>query len=163
MQDLHRIFDLHHRSQQCWILNPLSEAGDGTHILMDTSRIRFLWAMAGTPVLLLLSYNVNCSYRYSIILASGVQHGYWIFLYIMKWSPLLGPVTICHHPQLLGYYWLHSLCVRYIPVTYLFYSWKFVPLNPLPLFHLSPTLLSWWPPICSLWVCFCFIYFLLYF
>ena len=29
--------DLHHSSWQCWILNPLREARDQTHILMDTS------------------------------------------------------------------------------------------------------------------------------
>ena len=28
-------------SRRGWILNPLSEARDRTHILMDTSRIRF--------------------------------------------------------------------------------------------------------------------------
>ena len=33
------ICDLHQSSQQCWILNPLSEARDRTHILMDTSRV----------------------------------------------------------------------------------------------------------------------------
>ena len=33
------ICDLCHSSQQCWILNPLTEAGDWTHILMDTSWI----------------------------------------------------------------------------------------------------------------------------
>ena len=36
MADLSHICDLHHCSQQCWILNPLREASDGTHILMDT-------------------------------------------------------------------------------------------------------------------------------
>ena len=40
---------LHHSSWQRWILNPLSEARDRTHILMDTSQIRFHWARAGTP------------------------------------------------------------------------------------------------------------------
>ena len=39
--DLSHICDLHHRSQQCWILNPLSEAGDQTCILMDADQIRF--------------------------------------------------------------------------------------------------------------------------
>ena len=34
-----RICHLHHRSWQCWILNPLSEARDGTCVLMDSSRI----------------------------------------------------------------------------------------------------------------------------
>ena len=38
-QDLSHIFDLHHSSQQCWILNPLSEARDQTRILMDPSRV----------------------------------------------------------------------------------------------------------------------------
>ena len=37
--DLSHVCDLHHSSQQCWILNPLSEAGGRTHILMDTSRV----------------------------------------------------------------------------------------------------------------------------
>ena len=32
-----RVFDLHHTSWQCWILNPLSEARDQTHILMMLS------------------------------------------------------------------------------------------------------------------------------
>ena len=35
------ICDLHCRSRQCQILNPLSRARDQTHILMDTSQVRF--------------------------------------------------------------------------------------------------------------------------
>ena len=31
--------NLHHSSQQCWILNPLSETRDQTCILMNTSRV----------------------------------------------------------------------------------------------------------------------------
>ena len=38
------ICDLHHSSLQCQILNPLSEARDGTHILMDTSQV--LWLLS---------------------------------------------------------------------------------------------------------------------
>ena len=37
MQDPSHVCDLHHSSWQCWVLNPLSEAGDRTCILMDTS------------------------------------------------------------------------------------------------------------------------------
>ena len=33
------ICDLHHSSQQYQILNPLSEARDGTRIFMDTSQV----------------------------------------------------------------------------------------------------------------------------
>ena len=38
-QDLSHICNLHHSSQQCQILNPLSEARDQTRILMDPSQI----------------------------------------------------------------------------------------------------------------------------
>ena len=33
------VCDLHHSSCQCQLLKPLSEGRDGTHILMDTSRV----------------------------------------------------------------------------------------------------------------------------
>ena len=36
MPDPSHICDLHHSSQQHWILNPLSRARDRTHILLDT-------------------------------------------------------------------------------------------------------------------------------
>ena len=32
---------LYHSPQQCWILNPLSEARDQTGVLMDTSRVSY--------------------------------------------------------------------------------------------------------------------------
>ena len=35
------VCNLHHRSRQCRIPDPLSEARDGTRNLMDTSQIRF--------------------------------------------------------------------------------------------------------------------------
>ena len=40
---------------QHWILNPLSKARDWTHILTDTSQVRYCWATKGTPRILLLS------------------------------------------------------------------------------------------------------------
>ena len=49
MQDLSRVCDLHHSSWQHQILNPLSEARDQIRILMDTSLVRYHWAMMGTP------------------------------------------------------------------------------------------------------------------
>ena len=39
--DLSCVFDLHHSSQQCWILNPLSEDRDRTCVLMEASQIPF--------------------------------------------------------------------------------------------------------------------------
>ena len=41
MFDMSHVCDLHHSSQQCRILNPLSEARDQTHNLMAPSWIRF--------------------------------------------------------------------------------------------------------------------------
>ena len=43
------VCDLHHSSRQHQILNLLSEARDGTRILMDASWIRFHCATTGTP------------------------------------------------------------------------------------------------------------------
>ena len=37
-RDPSRVCDLHHSSQQHQILNPLSEARDQTHVLMDASQ-----------------------------------------------------------------------------------------------------------------------------
>ena len=49
MPGLSLVCSLHHNSQQCWILNPRSEARDQSSILMDTSQNSFCWATTGTP------------------------------------------------------------------------------------------------------------------
>ena len=49
MEDVSRVCDLHHSSQQCRILNSLSVARDQTRNLMDTSRVCSLWATVRTP------------------------------------------------------------------------------------------------------------------
>ena len=48
---LSHVCDLHHRSQQRQILNPLSEARDRTCNLMVPSQIRFLFTTTGSPTL----------------------------------------------------------------------------------------------------------------
>ena len=40
-QDQNWIFDLHHRSGQRWILNPLSKAQDRRPVLTDTCQVRY--------------------------------------------------------------------------------------------------------------------------
>ena len=49
-RDLSHFCNLHHSWKQHQIPNPMSEGGDQTHILMDTSRICFCSATTGTPV-----------------------------------------------------------------------------------------------------------------
>ena len=49
--DLSHVCNLHHSSWQCWVLNPLSKAGDRTLNLMVPSWIRFRCATTGTPTL----------------------------------------------------------------------------------------------------------------
>ena len=49
MQDLSHICDLYCSSQQCRILNPMSNARDWTHIFLDTSLVHYHWATKGTP------------------------------------------------------------------------------------------------------------------
>ena len=53
-----QVCNLHHSSWQRWILNPLSGARNRTRIVMDTSWIRFCWAMTGTPTLAFLFLSI---------------------------------------------------------------------------------------------------------
>jgi len=46
--DPNHVSYLHHSSQQCWIFNSLSKARNGTHVLMDTSQVRYCLATMGT-------------------------------------------------------------------------------------------------------------------
>ena len=55
--DLSRVCDLHHSSQQCRIPNPLREARNWTHFLMDTSWVCHHWATMGTPLTLNFNWN----------------------------------------------------------------------------------------------------------
>ena len=50
------VCDLHYSSRQCQIPDPLSEARDRTHILMDTSRICFHCATMGTLCFLFIFF-----------------------------------------------------------------------------------------------------------
>ena len=47
---LSRVCNIYHSSWQCWIPDPLNEAGDQTHILMDTSQIHLRCTTVGTPL-----------------------------------------------------------------------------------------------------------------
>ena len=48
--DLSLVCDLHASSGQRWMLNPLREARDRTHVLMDASRVRYCCTTMGIPI-----------------------------------------------------------------------------------------------------------------
>ena len=61
-RDLSPVCDPHHGSRQRRIFNALSEARDWTHILMDTSQVRYCWATVGTPYYDILNMPLNLSF-----------------------------------------------------------------------------------------------------
>ena len=86
--------DLHYRSWQCRILNPLSKAKDWTCILVDTSWVRYYWATMGTankPILI---------YYYIDILLLAKVHSLFRFPYLLPRS----------HP---GHHMSFSCCVPF--------------------------------------------------
>ena len=56
-QNPSHICNLHCSSRQCQILNPLSEARDRTHVLMDISQVHYCGAIMGTPENIFLKYS----------------------------------------------------------------------------------------------------------
>ena len=54
-QDPSRVWDLHHSSPQHQIPNPISEAGDWTRVLKDTSQVRSWWTTKAIPHIFFLS------------------------------------------------------------------------------------------------------------
>ena len=59
MPDLSHVCELYHSSQQCWMLNPRSEARDRTRNLMVPSQICFCCAMMENPSQEFLSENLG--------------------------------------------------------------------------------------------------------
>ena len=70
MPDPSYVYDLHHRSWQHWILNPLSETGNQTHNLMVPGWICFCCATTGTPSLAFRSLS-----HFEFIFVCGVMEG----------------------------------------------------------------------------------------
>ena len=89
------VCNLYHSSWICWILNPLSEAKDQIHLLMDTSQIRFPCATVGTPGTLIsnlilikarvISYMLqhfkNCEYCSHISWGNSMWNRIWVLVH----------------------------------------------------------------------------------
>ena len=59
MPDPSLVCDLRCSSQQCQILNALRGVRDWTHVLMDTSWVRYCWVTTGTPIFIFLRVTVQ--------------------------------------------------------------------------------------------------------
>ena len=78
---------------------------------------------------------------YDIILVSGVQH------MIQQFYILQNAHHKCsHHLSPHSYYIINYIpyAVHFIPVPYLFFNWKFVPINPFHLFFPTPYFPPFW-------------------
>ena len=93
-QDPSHVCDLHHTSQQCQILNPLSKAGDQTCVLVDTSLVHYCWAAVGTPHLYTVMIAI-CAYCEVITRSPVSIHHHTYFQEFFSW-----------HLQDLPYEWL---------------------------------------------------------
>ena len=83
----------------------------------------------------------------NITLVSDVLHSDLTFICITKWSPYQiyqSPIIIQSYYNIVDHI---PYVVYYIPVAYLFYNWKFVPLNQLLQFCRIPHPTTLWQPL----------------
>ena len=105
--DPSHIFDLHHSSWQCQIVNRLSEPRDRNCVLMDASQIRFRWATMGT--LILVGFLIYWATTGSPLLTYWIHSWmcfrthwkvfvwmYWLYLYMTIFMVVL---RILNHPM----------------------------------------------------------------
>ena len=110
MPHLSLLCKLHHSLQQWWIINPLSEARDWTHILIDTSQIHFHWATRGTPGFLLHLWVIICYCHYlcgaQIIpnLANGSTSAWLLFSFHLS-SPFFDHILTGQYCQKISRLW----------------------------------------------------------
>ena len=84
-QDLSRVCNLHHSSQQNQILNPRSKARDWTRVLMDPSQVCYCWVTTGTPeVTLKKMKSFSICNEWSVILIWQIRIGRRRVLFLIK-------------------------------------------------------------------------------
>ena len=91
MPDLSCVCDLHHSSRQRWILKPLSEARDQTHILMDTDRVLNALSQWELPDCVPLSDLPQGEKKICIWLSNASEHSL-CFCFIFSFGATLQPM-----------------------------------------------------------------------
>jgi len=111
-QNPSHVCNLHHRSWQHQILNPLSEARDQTHILMDTSQIQSL-----------------CQQPLSFALRSLWPQGpsskcsLYLKQYLFTWKKPIEPNSFFHSLHCLSCLpFFSSKCLRFLKIIFNFIS-----------------------------------------
>ena len=79
-QDLRHVCELHHSSRHCWIPDPLSEARDQTHILVDISWICFCCTTTGTPDIphlnpVICRWALSCFHILVVVISAAMNIG----------------------------------------------------------------------------------------
>ena len=118
MPDLSGSCEIHHSSRQCQILNPLSEARDRTHILMDTSWVCFHWAIMGTP-LFFLCFILNFGVK-----DLNVVRGSFVLFCIVFWQILyqIKAIPFCSLIHIFNLEWMQSLVKCFFSYLWMWYD-----------------------------------------
>ena len=104
MRDPSHVSDPHHSSWQRRILNPLRKARDGTHLLMDTSRVHqplshnrnsliclLMWLLDRMNSLHILNINASSDLWFDNILSHLAG---WFFIFLMISFARLKPLSL---------------------------------------------------------------------
>ena len=137
MPDLSRVYNLHHSSQQCWMLNPLSEARDRTCVLMGASQIHFHWATMGTPV----PYSYKMRWWMLDTASCWLISIYWVSTVLQVTSLVLDLPSLRHSPSLGSQPRPSDLILR----SLLLKTLDPMTRKPLVMRKTAP----WKPPVCS--------------
>ena len=128
MRDPIHICSLHHSSQQCQILNPLSKARDRAHILVDTSRLCYHWATTGT----LYMWYLKVEKHFYSCLSTHCTEIYFpcfykeIYPFPLHFCCHITHTLICDMTHILLYIKLSFCCRQSLSLSVLFHLFNFI-------------------------------------
>ena len=152
-QDPSSICNLHHSSQQCWIPDPLSEARDGTCILMDTSQICFHCTTTGTPKANFLMTTEETRNSKSLIFSVIQKSKNTFFDFISTKLPVVELVFVPIALLLIAQLWMKPQEYSISQKAYL--MWRHILVQALNLYrkcYWNSQLSTWWNFFSFFWL-----------